>query len=427
MDGISVENFMDCEESNMLCQELFKRLKYCYWELSAAATIFVDENIAPSSYVNILIMIKPVFKRQFRCIPVLILAFLIFPAFRFAAAQTGNIILKDEQIPVTPKEFYIANVTDERDNRGAVAWILPPANITDQAKAYPVDLQGGALFAIKQFIERNLPRDTAYRPITIGLKKFMVTESALTGGKVEGHVAVVMSFDITRGDNETLHLLDYKGNATYTRNAGPPQEIEPTLRHTLENGLIYLNTWMDRQAATNIKLAKAVKISFTDYEEKPEGDTIYYSFKRPLTWDDFQSKIPAGRYDAEVYPTIGYDEHTDVAKSVINVSLAIKVCLPKSASWVRDGSRNDYSLNHEQRHFDIAKIAAKHFKEKLNAENLTVGNYEGIINFDYLEAYREMNNMQKQYDDETRHGSDESAQQQWNERIDGELGKVIGH
>jgi hypothetical protein len=176
--------------------------------------VFLDENIASSSYVNILIMIKPVFKRQFRCILILILTFLIFPAFRFAAAQTGNIILKDEQIPVTPTEFYIVNVIDDRDNRNAVAWILPTANTIDQAKAYPVDLQGGALIAIKQFIDRNLPRDTAYRPITIGLKKFMVTESALTGGKVEGHVAVILSFDMTRGDDETLHLLDYKGNAT---------------------------------------------------------------------------------------------------------------------------------------------------------------------------------------------------------------------
>jgi hypothetical protein len=423
MDVISVENFMDCEESEGVYLELFKRLKYCHWERSATGISFFDENIASSCYVNVLIMIKPVFKRQFRCILILILTFLIFPAFRFAAAQTGNIILKDEQIPVTPKEFYVANVTDERDNRSTVAWILPP----DQAKAYPVDLQGGALAAIKQFIVHNLSRDTAYRPITIGLKKFMVTESALTGGKVEGHVAVVMSFDMTRGDDETLHLLDYKGNATYTRNAGPPQEIEPTLRRTLENGLIYLNTWMDRQAATNIKLAKAVKLSFTDYEEKTEGDTIYYSVKRPLTWDDFQSKIPGGSYDAEVYPTIGYEEHTEVAKSVINVDLAIKVCLPKSAAWVRDGRRNDYNLNHEQRHFDIAKIAAENFKQKLSAENLTVSNYEGIINFEYLEAYREMNNLQKQYDDETRHGSDEQAQQRWNERIDLELKNVIGH
>jgi len=52
---------------------------------------------------------------------------------------------------------------------------------------------------------------------------------------------------------------------------------------------------------------------------------------------------------------------------------------------------------------------------------LTVDNYEGIINSDYLDAYREMDTLQKQYDNETRHGMDQFAQQRWNERIDKEL------
>jgi hypothetical protein len=178
---------------------------------------------------------------------------------------------------------------------------------------------------------------------------------------------------------------------------------------------------MNQQAGTNSKLAKAVKITFTDYSEKPEGDSIYYSVSRPLTWDDFQSKIPNHRFDAEVFPTVGYNERKEVINSVINVGLEIKVCLPKSAAWVKDGNRNNYTLNHEQRHFDIVKIAAGHFKKKIDAENLTVSNYEGIINFEYLETYREMNSLQKQYDDETLHGADQSAQQRWNERIDQEL------
>jgi hypothetical protein len=32
-----------------------------------------------------------------------------------------------------------------------------------------------------------------------------------------------------------------------------------------------------------------------------------------------------------------------------------------------------------------------------------------------------MDSLQKQYDDETRHGADEQAQRQWNERIDKDL------
>jgi len=361
------------------------------------------------------------FKRRIHFYLLLIITALFFLAFQSTAKQNGNIILKDEPVKVTPKEFYIAGVIDERDERAAVAWLIPASGNQNQSKTYTVDLEGGGLFAIRQFINHNLPCNKVLRPVIISIRKFKATELALPGGLVQGHVDGVMSFSLRQDSGEMVHLLDYKGSATYTRNPGPPQDIEPTLRHVLENGLIYLNTWMDKQAATNIKLAKAVKVTFTDYRENAEGDTIYYSLKRPLKWDDFQSKIPSSRFDAQVYPTIGYEEHASVTGGIINVGLAIKVCLPKSAAWVRARMQNDYILNHEQRHFDIAKIVAEHFKQKINAENLTVNNYEGIINFEYLDTYREMDKLQKQYDDETLHGTDRQAQQQWDLRIDKEL------
>jgi hypothetical protein len=371
-------------------------------------------------------MIKSILKRQLFCVILLVSAVFFFQDFSLAHKQNNGIILKDEAMSFVPKEFYIDSVNDERPDRNAIAWILPSATTASSSKPYAVDLQGGGLPAITRFLNHNLPVNKKLHPIAVSIKEFKATESsASTPGRVDGHITLMMAFYLERGDAGKIHLLDYHGNATYNRTAGPPQEIEPSLRHLLVNGMVYLNTWMNQQAGTNIKLAKAVKINFTDYEESPEGDSIYYSAKRPLKWDDFQSKIAASRYDAEVFPTIGYDEHTEVNGGIINVTLAIKVVLPKSAAWARDGSRNDYTLNHEQRHFDIVKIVAERLKQKINSEHLTIANYEGIINFEYLEAYREMTRLQKQYDDETRHGSDRSAQQQWNERIDKEL--TLGH
>jgi hypothetical protein len=372
-------------------------------------------------------MMKSVFIRQWLFCFILIYGGLIFCGFQSAPKQTGDIILQDERIAITPKEFYIANVIDERENRLAVAWLVPAgANEKSQVKLIQVDLQGGGFAAIKQFIQHNLPRNTALRPVVASLKKCVVTESALSGGVIEGHVSLIMSFDLEdRNDlpEGGLHLADYNGNATYTRDAGRPQDIEPTLRHVLENGFVYLNSWMNRQAATNIKLAKAVKVTFEDYREKSEGDSIYYSVSRPLTWNDFQSKIPNSRYDAEIYPSIGYDERNTVNNGIVNVHLTMKVCLPKSACWVKEGSRNAYALNHEQRHFDIAKIAAERFKQKISGEQLPAGNFDGPINVDYLESYRKMTNMQKLYDEETRHGSNLSTQERWNGYIDKELRK----
>lgn len=330
--------------------------------------------------------------------------------------------MADERLPVIPKEFYIAKVIDKRTDRSPVALLLPATNAKGvQAKTYPVDLQGGALPAIKLFINNNLARNGNLRPLVISLKKISIRETALAGNAVEGRIDLILSFGLDRGEDDMQYLAEYKGNAVYNRDISRTGDIEPTLRHVLINALLYINNWMNQQAGTNIKLTRGVKVVFTDYIEKPEGDSIYYSYKRPLTWADFQSKVPVSRYEAEVFPTIGYDEHVEIENGIIIMRLAIKACLPKSASWAKEGSRNDYTLNHEQRHFDIAKIAAERFKQKIKARKLTTDNYDGPINEEYLDAYREMSNLQKQYDDETHHGTDPAEQQKWNGMIDREL------
>ena len=81
--------------------------------------------------------------------------------------------------------------------------------------------------------------------------------------------------------------------------------------------------------------------------------------------------------------------HESINNGIIDLKLEMKVCLPKSACWVRDGSRNNYTLNHEQRHFDIVEIIAEQFKTKILQENLPVNNFDGPINVDYLDAIRD--------------------------------------
>jgi len=355
---------------------------------------------------------------------VLLSTLFVLCGFQIATKQTATIVLQDQALAIAPKEFYIANVTDERADKSAIAWLLRPGTVKDQPETYPVDLQGGGLVAVKQFVVHNLPHNVALRPVVISIRKFRVTEKAGAGGEAEGHAELALSFSLQQEDT-LIHLVEYTSTANYTRNMGLPQDVEPTIRHMLVGGLTWFDTWINKQAATNIKLAKTVSVTFTDYTEKPEGDTIYYSPRRLLNWDDFKGKTPQSRFAAEVYPTIGYDEHAKVEGATVYLNIDIKVSLPKSACWVRDGDRTDYVLNHEQRHFDLARIAAEHFKQRIKTEKLPVGNYDGYINVDYLDAFREMDNLQKQYDDETVHGTDHAAQARWNEKIDRELKLVV--
>lgn len=368
-------------------------------------------------------MIKPVVNSKTYFILLLISFALSFYGFQIVPKQLDAIVLADERLQITPKEFYIANVIDERDNRNSIATLITVEKGA-QPQIYPADLKGGALPAVKQFINNNLARDKNLRPLIIGLKKISIKET-VQDNKVEGRVAIVFSFYADKGEEDKIHLGDYSGSAVYSRDARQTQYIEPVLRRVLVNGLVYINTWMDQQAPINISFAKGVKVAFSDYGEKTEGDSIYYSVQRPLTWADFRGKIPTSKYSAEVSPTLGYDEHAEVIKGIVNLRIAVKACLPKSAAWVKDDSRTNYALNHEQRHFDIVKIAAEHFKQKIKALKLPPENYDGPINMEYLDAYREMNNLQKQYDADTNHGLNTGGQERWNTKIDKEL-KELG-
>lgn len=345
---------------------------------------------------------------------------LFFSLFCNAQKINGPIVLNDQQFLLSAKEFYVAGVVDDREDRSAVAWLLPATKVNAATPTYTIDVKDGALSAIRQFINKSLPPDKALRPVIIHIKKFRVDESLQPGGRIDGKLAINFSFMLKKeGDDE--HLVDYRGGSNYTRSQGQQMDIAALLSNNLQDALVYFNTWMNKQADGNIKLAKGVKLIFDNYTEQPEGDTIYYSAKRPLTWADFQQKPPNSKYEAEVFPSFGYNERVEIIKGIVNVHLSLKAYLPKSACWVKSSARSDYSLNHEQRHFDIVKLVAEHFKQALLKEKFTVDNYDGPINVQYLDSFSEMNQLQEKYDGDTAHGTNPGAQSEWNVRIDKEL------
>ncbi|WPU97313.1 hypothetical protein SNE26_14915 [Mucilaginibacter sp. cycad4] len=349
-----------------------------------------------------------------------ILYMLVFCPLNSKAQKTNaEIVLTNRPLNEKSNEFYIANVVDERPDRSAVAWLLPaPGNLP--AVKYKVDLQGGTATAVKQFADYAIPVNKTLRPVAIRIKKLKLTETAMADGRVEGRLEIQLWFELKR-DEGNVHLIDYPAASTYYRSTGQQYDTGILVSRALEAGLVYFNRWMNREVDTNIKLAKGVKLIFTDYSEQPEGDTIYYSANRPLTWNDFQEKPRSGKYVAEVLPSFGYTEKVEVVKSVVVVRISMRVFLPKSAAWVKQEGRNSYALNHEQRHFDIVAIVARHFKQALMDMKLPADNYDGYINVQYLDSYREMNQLQEQYDNETSHGTNQYYQQEWNTKIDGLL------
>jgi hypothetical protein len=363
-------------------------------------------------------------KRYFN---LLLLTTLVLFSFALTCnASSQPIALQHQPVAIVPTQYYLQKVIDSRADQSAVAWLIEVTPDHKKTIQTAVDLQSGVATAVHTFFEETVATNTQLRPITVRIKDFHISESASAiPGNVDGHLSIDFAYDFKPLNNpETIQILTYKSGSHYTRPVNNTAVIEPALRQALSNAAKYLNNWMDKEAYTNPKLASAFKVTFKDYNQ-PNADTVYYSKNRPLTFDDFKAPDPhlPSKYGGQVLPLFAYDEQITVLHSVINVDMRIKVWLAQSDCWVRPGSRSDYTLNHEQRHFDIVKIIAEQFKQRVKQEPLCMPYFDGTINAIYLDELHEMNVMQDAYDNETQHGLNQYAQQQWNERIDSELHK----
>jgi hypothetical protein len=333
-------------------------------------------------------------------------------------AQPEQIRLKTEKVQSGNWDYYIANVIDARPP-GQVFANLWYKDLSGKMKGYPSDISGGNKKALSNFLINGLPRNTEGMPLTIRILDCLVRENN-EGTHVSGQVTLKVQFELEK-DWGTQPLTTYSMNLKYTRSINNLEYIEPAIRKVLGNSLKYIHNWMRKESATNILLAKGLKLSFRNYTEQ-DADTVYYQKSRSLSFDDFKAKPPQNtRFQAAIFPSFGYDMQREFKGGIIQVQIILKVYMIRSASWAFPMIKSTYSLNHEQRHFDLVKLISERFKAKLLSEKLNPDNYEGIINFEYLEFYREMNHLQQRYDQETNHGINKAKQDEWNRWIDAQL------
>lgn len=330
------------------------------------------------------------------------------------------ITLRPEPLSFSPADYYIASVTDARENPGLGRWFT----VSGQP-ATPVDLPGGTAEGIERYIRQNLKQNTKLRAVAIRLRECRINETA-RGNRVEGAFSFAVTFELLQnsdGENLRVKLTDYRTRGQYVRPITQTQVVEQSIRQSLVAALHTFDQYMRKEGKSDSRLATKLIVKLTDYvRNQASSDTVFYSPDRPLTWSDFQAPPRRGsRYAAEVNPNFAYEGRSRVVNGVVELTLTFKTYILKSGSWVTPPALNPYSLNHEQRHFDIAKIVTERFKNKLNPDSLSVEDYNSNVQYQFLESYREMSRMQELYDEETNHGLNVAAQQRWNARIDADL------
>lgn len=315
-------------------------------------------------------------------------------------------------------DYYIEKVIDDRSPEQVFA-NLWHRDGNGKYKSFPSEINGGSKLAISNFLLYGLPRNKEARPMQIRILDLNIRENNETK-YVSGQISLKVQFELEKNWG-TQALTSYAMKLNYTRSINNPESIELHLRKVLGNSLKYIYQWVKKESATNILLAKGLQVSFKNYEEE-DTDTIYYHKDRALSFDDFRAKSPQNnKFQAAIFPSFGYDLHRELKEGFIQIQVILKVYMIRSASWASALIKSNYSLNHEQRHFDLVKLIAERFKSKLISEKLNPDNYEGIISFEYLQFYREMNRLQDKYDQETNHGMNKSKQDDWNRWIDAEL------
>ena len=338
----------------------------------------------------------------------------LFPKLGYSFQDPKLISLRNEKLSFAPTEYYLSEVVDERLDQSKIGMLLLPQFSGPQA----VDLRGGGKASISSFIFNSLKQDKNLRPIQVKIKESAITEKRGASGIVEGAVKLHLSFHFL-GEEDPVHLVDYKGGVSYRRSASQPELVEPALRRSLGAALKYFHDWIEIEAVDNVMLARGINITIVDQHDNPDVDTVFYSSIRPLEFEDFRARPrPGSRYSASIFSSFSFDVESEIVNSILEVKIISKVFMLKDQSWVRGESISEYTLNHEQRHFDITQIVAERLKDKIKNLEIYPDEYDSVINYYYLEAFREMNQLQDLYDKETRHGMDRDAQERWNRKLD---------
>lgn len=148
-----------------------------------------------------------------------------------------------------------------------------------------------------------------------------------------------------------------------------------------------------------------------------EGNFIKYVSQ--ITWGLFRGVPDDDSLGARISTSI----YLDVVKtSIWNGTITFKAGAPMNpcASWVRPGYFADRTLQHEQTHLNITEVCARRLQAELNQMKIKLKS-SPVIQATFSKWQTKMEDLQKQYDLETKGGNDTFAQTLWYQRIEREL------
>ena len=125
-----------------------------------------------------------------------------------------------------------------------------------------------------------------------------------------------------------------------------------------------------------------------------------------------------------------YSYNSTIRGNDLHINFKFSAGVDPEQSWVKlnrlKGAESKRKLlNHEQGHVNINFLLLKDGEQKIRFQRYTIRNYKKSIQANANRVSTYYRDMQKRYDDETKHGSDDTNQLRWDGIIEQQLKKYI--
>lgn len=351
----------------------------------------------------------------------LLLALLLLTGITTYAQQEKSVLSlpANSGAVIRQNQFFIQEVEDKRKNPGASL-----GRIIMAGKESPLSLPKSIENELFAYWSKAVPRrEGAYLPLYITVKDLQISEKRMAPNKVNGEGKLTVTFRWYR-NMESVELTNFQTSVNYSR---PEREYDHArlVSQMLDQAILHFQKWLVANNGKSPALARKLILRFKEITGKNNGDTVFYSPKRPLIWDDFRGKgRPGSRYAAAVFTSFAYEGKSFPEGLDLVLEIGLKTYMVKSMSWGNANARNANTIGHEQLHFDITRLVVERFKERLKKADLTIEDFDSELQYQFLEAYREMNIDQENYDNETGHGINTGAQAKWERKVNTEIERI---
>lgn len=154
------------------------------------------------------------------------------------------------------------------------------------------------------------------------------------------------------------------------------------------------------------------------------------AFPETIEWDTHFNAKPDhySPYAAVTATTWQYSYVTTTRGNQLHIDFKFTAGVVPEKSWVkpkriRNKEISSALLHHEQGHVYINFLLLKEGELKIRHQKYSIQNYKKLIQANANQVSKKYSNMQSQYDDETKHGSDLDAQSKWDNLLNKELNK----